>query len=122
MNHFLILSMLTFLGCQDTNSNSYDKDKYSDTVSDSNPTFKAAYTVLQNRCITCHYHAAWSKNDTPEKWIEQGLVVSQDASSSPIIYKIYNFGGGSSNMPLGGSTGIPGSEYQALLDWVEELQ
>ena len=30
MKKILILSLLVFSGCQDTNSNSYDKDKYSE--------------------------------------------------------------------------------------------
>lgn len=120
MKKILILCLLVFTGCQDTNSNSYDKDKYSE-VGDGDPAFKAAFTVLQNRCISCHDHSAWSKYTSSEKWIASGLIVAKNTSASPIIYKIYNFGGGSSNMPLGGSTGIPGSEYQALLDWVEGL-
>lgn len=120
MKIFFIVSLLVLGSCQDTNSNSYDSDKFTE-IDDSDPAFKAAYSVLQTRCLTCHYHSAWSKINTPEKWIEQGLVIAGNTASSPIIYKIYNFGGGSSNMPLGGSTGIPGSEYQALLDWIEGL-
>lgn len=120
MKKILILSLLIFWGCQDTNSNSYDKDKYSET-GDGDPAFKAAYSVLQTRCISCHDHGSWSKYNTSEKWIASGLVVAGDTTNSPVIYKIHNFGGPSSNMPLGGSTGIPGSEYQALLDWVEGL-
>lgn len=120
MKKILILSLLILCGCQDTNSNSYDKEKYSE-IGDGDPAFKEAFSVLQTRCITCHYHSSWSTYNTSEKWVASGLAIAGNTSASPIIYKIYNFGGGSSNMPIGGSTGIPGSEYQALLDWVEGL-
>ena len=109
MKKILILSLFVLLGCQDTNSNSYDKDKYSE-LGDGSAEFNAALSVLKTRCISCHYHGAWATYNTSDKWVSNGLVVAKKADKSPVIYKIINFGGGSSNMPVGGSAGISGSE------------
>ena len=120
MKKVVLLSLLVLWGCQDTNSNSYDKDKYSE-VDISDPTFKAAFNVLQTRCINCHYHQGWSKYTESEMWAKNGLVVFGDSDNSPIIYKTINSKSARANMPEGSPTGIPGDEYQKILDWVERL-
>ena len=120
MRKLLLCTLLVISGCQDTNSNSYDKDKYSEVVI-SDTVFKDAYKVLQTRCITCHYHQGWSKFTESEMWAKNGLVVFGDSENSSIIYKTINSKSAQANMPEGSTTGIPGDEFQKLLDWVKGL-
>ena len=120
MKKILFLSLLVIWGCQDTNSNSYDKDKYSEVVI-SDPTFKAAFEVLKTRCISCHYHQGWATYTESDQWEKNGLVIFGNAEKSSIIYKTINSKSAQANMPEGSPTGIPGDEYLKILDWVERL-
>ena len=119
MKIVLILSSLLFLGCQDTNSNSYDKDKYDDPGGLGD--FAQSYNILKTRCISCHYHSGWSEYKTSDAWVKKDLVKPQDIDNSALIKRIVNYGGSSSNMPVG-EAGIPNNEYQVLVDWVKGLE
>ena len=119
MKYILMLGSLLLLGCQDTNSNSFDKEKFDDQGASGD--FAQSYSVLKTRCISCHYHSGWSEYKTSEDWVKQNLVTPQDVDNSTLIKRIVHFGGASSNMPVG-EAGIPNSEYQVLVDWVEGLE
>ena len=121
MKKLLFLSLLLVWGCKDTNSNSYDKDKYYDDVGIPDSSFRAAYKVMQTRCMNCHYHQGWSAYKTPEQWVQNQLVVLGDETKSAIIYRTINSKSAQANMPEGSTTGIPGDEFQKLLDWVKGL-
>lgn len=112
-----IFTLLLFLGCQEYNSNSFDKKLYGKVELSGGPKFEASYAVLQNRCMNCHEHSQWAEFTNKQQWIDSGLVVPNSADNSPLIYRIINHGGASSDMPLGGGP-IPSAEYNTLVDWV----
>lgn len=119
----LIALLLTYIGCQDYNSNTFDQDRYGEielTGSGDLSTFRAAYPILQKRCMNCHRHAQWAGYTDKNDWVtNENLVVpdDEDGSQSQVLYRIKNFGGTSSDMPQGGSQ-LPAEEYEALKAWV----
>lgn len=119
---FLLLLLL--IACQDYNSNSSDKERYGGDVQlENNPQFRDAYRIIQNRCVNCHtsqVHAGWSAYTTNAKWKESGLIIEGNPQDSSLIQRIINTGETNSDMPLGGSA-LPNDEYDALLQWVQNI-
>lgn len=120
MRYILLLAFL--VGCQDWNSNSFDRTSYGSVgCTDPDPNFCAAFTVTKNRCATCHYHQNWSTYTTNEKWInESGVINKNDPANSQFIIRIINTNTASSNMPEGGSA-LPDAEYDLLNKWIDEM-
>lgn len=116
--------LLLLAACQDYNSNSSDKARYGgDVVLENDPQFQQAYHIIQDRCVSCHtsqIHAPWSTYTTNAKWIESGRVIKGDPQGSALIDRIINTGETNSNMPLGGSA-LPNDEYDALVQWVQNI-
>lgn len=55
MKYLIFLILVTFVSCQDSNSNSTDRIIYSDLIEDpADPNFGPAFQVITNRCINCH--------------------------------------------------------------------
>ncbi|MFP5386436.1 MAG: hypothetical protein ACLGHN_10180 [Bacteriovoracia bacterium] len=120
MKILLIVLLLFYIGCQDYNSNSFDRDLYSETELVGGPDFVGSYNILQKHCMGCHTHSQWSEYTNEQDWINRGLVVSGDAASSELIQRIWNSGAASADMPLGGGP-LSASEYQSLVNWVSGI-
>lgn len=115
----LILLLVTYIGCQDYNSNTFDQDRYGEIELTGGPEFEAAYSALQTRCMGCHEHSHWAEYTNEQDWvINENLVVPGDVDGSQLVFRIVNYGGNDSDMPQGGSQ-IPEAEYNAIKTWVE---
>lgn len=118
-----LLFLALLMGCQDYNSNTADKTKYGPTDLEANPDFRAAYAIIQTRCITCHdssIHNVWSTYNTSQKWIDAGMVVPGNSTASLVVRRIINSGQNDSNMPIG-SGALPNDEYDAIKAWIDGL-
>jgi hypothetical protein len=114
----LIGLLLFYIGCQDYNSNTFDKDRYGEIELTGGPKFEAAYPVLQTHCMSCHRHAQWSEYTNKQDWVDnENLVVAGSPDSSQLITRIINHGSANSDMPQGGNA-LPTADYDALVDWV----
>lgn len=123
MKNFIFLALL--LACQNYNSNSSDRARYGEIELENDPQFQRAYTIIQNRCVNCHtsqIHAAWATYTTSADWIKSGgqRVIPGSPQDSKLITRIINSGENDSNMPLGGSA-LPNDEYDALVEWIQNL-
>ena len=115
----LILILVTYIGCQDYNSNTFDQDRYGEIELTGGSEFEAAYSALQKNCMNCHRHAHWAEYTNEQDWVNnENLVVIDDPNGSQVLYRIVNFGGTGSDMPQGGAQ-IPTSDYNAIKTWVE---
>lgn len=122
MKIILLLASLAFLtSCQDTNSNSNDRARFSPIGEDPlDPNFGTAYRVITNRCISCHYHTSWIELKDSASWAKRpDLIIPGDSTRSFLISKIVN-SGGNGNMPPN-TTSIPDTEYQAIIKWANEM-
>lgn len=111
------------ISCQDLNSNTTDAFRYGGNGLDPNATdLEKANYIIKQKCVACHtgYHNNWINNTTNEAWIDTGMVIRGDASNSFFIDRIINTGLPASNMPQGGSP-LEASEYQQLLDWINNM-
>lgn len=117
----LLLSLL-LSGCQSYNSHTGDKAKFAEVELENNAQFRAAYKVIQNRCINCHggNHNTWATYVNSQLWIDNGLIIARDPQASKLIRRTINSGVVGANMPPGGSP-LPNDEYQAILDWINDL-
>lgn len=126
MRLFLLsLFMLMFMSCEDYNSNSADKIKYSNEPQQEetgDPNFAPAFAVIQNRCISCHsgFHNNWATYTDNEKWLNSGLIIRGDPDNSRLIKLTINSGQAGANMPQGGGA-IPDAEFQLLRKWISEI-
>ena len=115
-----MLALLILSSCgQDFNSNSFDRNVFSQTVETTSP-FGKAFAVLNSQCINCHegnYHGEWSTYDTSDQWPAAGLVTRGDFDNSIIIRRLKNYGG---DMPKGGSL-LTEDEIASLRTWIEAL-
>lgn len=117
----LIVLLLTYIGCQDYNSNTFDQDRYGEIeLTGGGPEFGPAYSALQKHCMSCHRHAQWAAYTDKQDWVtNENLVVPGDPTGSQVLFRIVNFGGASgSDMPQGGAQ-IPEADYEAIKAWVE---
>ncbi|MBA2404628.1 MAG: cytochrome c [Bdellovibrionales bacterium] len=122
MKYFFLLFILA--SCQDYNSNSGDRAKFGPVVLDeTDPNFRRAYFIIQDRCVSCHDHRhdKWADFKSNDEWESEGLVVPGQPATSEFIERIVNTGQVSSNMPPGGSP-LPDAEYAHLVKWVTEFQ
>jgi len=117
---FFLLFIIS--ACQSYNSHTGDKAKFAELELEDNANFRAAYKVIQSRCINCHggTHNAWATYVNSQLWVDKGLIIRGDASGSKLIERTINSGQTNSNMPPGGSP-LPNDEYQVLLDWINGL-
>lgn len=123
MNLASLLLGLLLIGCQDYNSNSNDKERFSRVNLTGSSDFTPAYYILQQRCTNCHssgIHNSWAGYTNEQDWIDEGLVVKGDPDGSRLIFRIINHGSTDSNMPLGLGP-LPNDEYQQLVDWVTNI-
>jgi uncharacterized membrane protein len=123
MKYFLF-GLLFASSCQDYNSNSGDRGKYGLVVlNETDPNFRQAYTIIQDKCVSCHDHKhdKWADFTSNEEWVAEGLVVAGQPEGSELIERIVNTGQVSSNMPPGGSA-LSDEDYNALIKWVTEFQ
>lgn len=121
MRSFFIFLIL-LAGCQDYNSNSGDRGRYGPVeLNETDPNFREAYTIIQNRCVSCHEHKhdAWADFKSNADWVNADLVVPNDAANSEFIQRIVNTQATSSNMPPAGA--IPTEEYNHLVEWVTNI-
>ena len=116
----LIALLLFYIGCQDYNSNSFDKDRYSEIeLTGGGPNFKPAYKILQTRCMNCHQHAQWSGYTDAQDWVTNENLISPGPDKSLVITRIINSGEVGADMPQGGSA-LPASEFDTLKLWEAE--
>lgn len=121
MKILLIVLLSAFIGCQTYNANTFDKDNYGNSDLIGGPNFKASYKILQNKCMNCHTHAQWSEYTHKDDWtVHGGRVINGDPDNSPLINRIINYGGSSSDMPQGGQA-LTSDEFQKLVDWVKDI-
>lgn len=118
----LLLSSLTFISCQDSNSNSTDRIVYSDLIEDpADSCFGPAFKVITNRCINCHSsttHDVWGNYLTTQAWVDSGDIVINSLDQSKLITRMKNYNA-NETMPQGGGA-IPADEYEALTNWVKQ--
>lgn len=115
--------LVALTGCQDFNSNSNDKDRFSEVELTGSANFETAYYILQQRCTNCHssgIHNSWASYTNEQDWIDEGLVVANDPDASRAIFRIINHGSTDSNMPLGLGP-LPNDEYEDLVEWVDNI-
>jgi hypothetical protein len=119
MKFAVIAILFTYIGCQDYNSNSFDKDRYGAIELTGSAGFKASYPILQNKCMNCHRHSQWSGYTDERDWVNNENLINPTgaAGDSQLIYRIINHGGANSNMPVGGQA-LPPAEYETLTNWV----
>jgi len=106
------------IGCQDYNSDSFDKDNYGPSELTGGADFRTAYPIIKDRCASCHAHSDWSGYKSEQDWVTQGLVKAGDSANSSLVYRIVNYGG---DMPEGQGA-IPDDEFNAIKTWVDNLQ
>lgn len=121
----LIFSLFILSSCEDYNSNSADKLKYSNDTQQEDvgdPNFAPAMEVIKNRCISCHsgFHNNWSRYSSNEMWLNSGLVHRGDPDNSPLIKRTINSGQAGANMPQGAGA-IPDAEFETLRTWVTNI-
>lgn len=120
----LALLLVLLLGaCQDYNSNSFDKTRFSKVNLVGSSGFSSAYYILQQRCTNCHtstIHNPWGSYTNEQDWIDRGYVTAGDPDSSKVIFRIINHGGTDSDMPKDMGP-LPNDEYQDLVDWVTNI-
>lgn len=121
---FLLLPLLLLSSCQDYNSNSGDRGKYGEVVlNETDPNFRDAYYIIQNRCVSCHDHEHddWAELKSNDDWIaEGGLITPGQPENSLLLRRIINSAQVGANMPPGGSA-IPDDEYEHLEKWITEF-
>ncbi len=115
----IIALLLFYIGCQDYNSNSFDKDRYGETELNGSANFKASYKILQNKCMNCHRHAQWAGYTDAQDWVTNENLITPGAGDSQVITRIINAGTTQSDMPQGGSA-LPSSEFDTLKAWEAE--
>lgn len=120
-----LLILLLLSSCEDYNSNSADKIKYSNEPQSEeagDPNFGPAIAIIQNRCISCHsgFHNNWAAFTSDDMWINSGLVHRGDPDNSTLIKRIINSGQAGANMPQGAGA-IPDAEFQTLRKWIAEM-
>lgn len=121
MKYFFFFLIL-LASCQDYNSNSGDRGRYGPVeLNESDPNFRKAYLIIQDRCVSCHDHKhdKWAEFKSNQDWIDADLVVANDAANSEFIKRIVNTQATSSNMPPTGA--IPAAEYDHLVEWVTNI-
>lgn len=120
---FFPLILILLAACQTYNSNTGDRAKYAPVELEDNPQFRAAYQVIQNRCVNCHTgeHNNWATYTDSQKWIQSGRVNPGRAAESNLVIRTINSGNTNSNMPPTGGP-LPNDEYQVILDWINGLQ
>lgn len=114
----LFLLLFTLQSCQDYNANTFDRDRYGVVQLTGSSCFKAAYPVLQQYCMNCHFHSSWSEYTNQSDWLTNQRVVPDQVSDSKLVTRIVNYGGASSDMPQGQSA-LPPDEYEKIRVWVE---
>lgn len=113
--------LLFYIGCQDYNSNTFDRDRYGEIELIGGAKFAVAYPVLQTHCMNCHRHAQWSEYTNKQDWVDnENLVVPLEPDNSQLITRIINHGRANNDMPRGGKA-LPDADYQALVDWVADF-
>lgn len=123
MKFFILTVLLSVVACQDYNSNSNDRERFSRVRLTGGADFEPAYYIIQQRCTSCHssgIHNEWASYTNEQDWIDRGYVVAGDPDGSRLIFRIINHGSTDSNMPLGMDP-LPNDEYQDLIDWVNGL-
>lgn len=123
MKLIAILLLAALSSCQDYNSNSNDRERFSRVTLTGSAGFEPAYYIIQQRCTNCHssgIHNTWAGYTNEQDWIDRGYVVKGDPDASRLIFRIINHGSTDSNMPLGMGP-LPNDEYQQLIDWVEDI-
>ena len=120
MKKILILISLSLVSCgQSINSNTSDFLLSGSGIDPSNTKLLNAYTVINDKCISCHtgYHNSWSSLNTDQLWIDSGSVTAGTSLSSSLIIRLKNRGG---DMPLL-SPMLSETEYAYLIDWIDSL-
>lgn len=129
MKLFILIITLFFISsCEDYNSNSADKIKYSNQPqaeeggNGGDPNFAPAFAVIQNRCVSCHsgFHNNWATYTSNEKWLNSGLIHRGDPDNSTLIKRTINSGQAGANMPLGFGA-IPDAEFETLRTWITNI-
>jgi hypothetical protein len=119
----IIALLLFYIGCQDYNSNTFDRDRYGNLELNGSANFQASYKILQNRCMNCHRHAQWSGYTNSQDWVTNENLITPGGTfggaDSQVIYRIINHGGTQSDMPQGGSA-LPATEFDTLKAWEAE--
>ena len=108
--------------CADYNSNTNDASAYRVRVGDPNdPNFAPAYEILMTKCYWCHnYHDYFATLTTSEEWVNSGQVAKGQPDSSYLIRRLKRFNGSAnSNMPVGED--ITQTEYEILINWVQNI-
>lgn len=109
---FVILPLILGSCVQTENSNSQDKDTYSDIGG--NPDFVASRAIFAQSCANCHLYHTMSE----DQMVADGVLVKGDPASSKIYYRLTGStsGPGTKNMPTGGA--LPVSDLNQIETWI----
>jgi hypothetical protein len=124
------LLLISLISCQDYNSNSADEGRFTETelppAPDTNDPgyesyvkFVKSYNIIKARCFQCHT-GDFANLVSNELWVSSGFVVKNNVGNSSLINRLKNYDP-PGDMPTGGSSAIPNSEYLILLDWIETM-
>lgn len=119
---FTFLLLIFVVSCQDLNSNSSDRTRYSAGAPVGSLKFQAAYPIINNRCANCHtstIHNKWSAFTNEADWENESTVVPGNSDASSFITRMQNYDN-QGDMPQA-SSAIPDEEYDILVDWVDSL-
>ncbi len=113
-------------GSGNTGTDSRNFEKYVPPPLTPEERFTLAKNVINANCLGCHQsggtagHASFDL-DNEIDFIREGFVSPGEIDRSKIIYRILNYGGDRSNMPLN-SGPLSNNDYGILLDWVSQMQ
>ena len=127
---FPLLILISIFSCQDYNSNSSDEGRFTETelppapiptdpAYESYVKFVKSYNIIKTRCFQCHT-GEFANLVTNDMWINSGFVIKNNTGNSSLINRLKNHSP-PGDMPTGGSSAIPNSEYLILLDWIETM-
>jgi hypothetical protein len=132
VRYLFFFFIFCFASCQNYNSSSADESRFSESdlppAPSNNPQdpayqsyvkFVKSYNIIKTRCFQCHT-GDFANLVTNEMWVDSGFVVKNDVDNSSLINRLKNFSP-PGDMPTGGSSSIPSTEYTILRDWIETM-
>ena len=120
----LALLVFSLLSCQDYNSHTFDKNKFSDfgCAAGEAADFCLAYEVLKSNCINCHegFHDDWAATEftLESKWINTGLIIPGNALGSKLYKKLWSQVPVPSGDPMPPEGALSNSEDQTIFNWI----
>lgn len=117
---YLAMFVISSCGATVSNSNSSDRDKYSnEKLEGGKESFRLAQSIIKNKCSECHDFHILSET----QMVDQGLLIPGSSSESKLFFRLRDSNTSSSepaNMPIGGR--LDPEELVAIAEWIEDLE